>query len=101
MMTEPTQEQLDRLARVFWGGETGCPEDAVHQLTLNADTEGVTTTRDTMDQFRAAATRYAECSGIEDHEGGIYIRYCQAQCGAPRVAVAVIDCGEFRLAYQQ
>jgi hypothetical protein len=92
----PTQNQLDDLARLFTFGETG-DEDDFADLMLDATDVGrsVVATRDAINQFDGQ--HWVEATGRVDHNGGVYYSGVQVAKGQPRVSLAVIDCGDFRL----
>jgi hypothetical protein len=101
----PTQEQYDELAKVFQAGSTG-DENGWENLAIDPDYMSEeclpVATRETIDDFRdAAKNSWNETSKCEKVPGGLYWPHVQALKGQPRVALAIIDCGEFRLTYQQ
>ena len=102
---DPTQEQYDELAKVFQSGSTG---DAAGWEDLAIDSDYMSddclpvATRETFEHFREAAQNsWNETSTCQEIRGGLFWPHVQALKGQPRVALAVIDCGDFRLAYQQ
>jgi len=101
---EPTQQQLDCLAKIFQTGDTGSP-DGWEDLALDPDymsDDAVVSTRETLDDFRQASRQdWNETSTVQEIEGGLFWPHVQARKGDQRRALAVYDCGEFRIAYQQ
>ena len=101
---EPTQQQLDCLAKIFQAGETGAV-DGWEDLALDPDymsDDAVASTLDTLDDFRRASREdWNETSTVEEFENGFFWPRVQARKGDQRVAMAVFDCGEFRIAYTQ
>lgn len=98
---EPTQEQIEQLAKLFQKGQTGYQDDW-EDLCLDPWTKGLTATRDTLDNFREGARSvWAESSSVDEVDGGLYWDRIQVAKGQQRVALAVLDCGDFRLTYQQ
>jgi hypothetical protein len=95
---QATKEQLETLARVFSEGQTGYPEDFADYYI---DENNTATTQDTLDDFRRNSREWNELEAMEEIGGGLFFRKAQALKGQQRVDVAVIDCGEFRLTYQQ
>ena len=97
---EPTTEQINALAKLFCCGQNG-DEDGWEELYLTADE--VERTRDTLDNFRAAAREtWASASPCEgQHNGGLYWDEVQTARGETRVALAVLDCGDFRITYKE
>lgn len=96
-----TQEQIDRLARLFQAASTG-DEDGWEDLYIASTTSALAETRDSLESFRLAAKQdWAEAEGREELEGAIYWERVQAHRGEPRTALIVVDCGEFRLSYRQ
>ena len=99
-MTQPTQEQCDRLAKAFQVGQTGYDDDW-RDLYLDPDSKGVVVTHETIVDFRAASTGWSESCKAEEVDGGLYWDRIQVRAGRERVAVAIIDCGDYRLVYEQ
>ena len=96
---QPTPQQCEDLAKVFQIGQT---DDADGWEDLYLDADATVATLDTLDDFRQAArTQWAESSTCEDIDGGLYWERIQIGKGHDRVALAVIDCGDFRLSYRQ
>ncbi len=100
-----TQEQYDELAKVFQIGSTG-DEAGWEDLAIDPDymNEGnlPVATRKTLTDFRDAAKHsWNETSTCEEIRGGLYWPHVQTAKRQPRVALAIIDCGDFRLAYKQ
>ena len=95
------QTQCDELARLFMLGETGYSDDW-EDLYLDPNTPGIEATLDTLDDFRRAARNtWQEASAAVDVPGGIYWDRVQIAKGQPRVALVVMDAGDFRLTYKQ
>lgn len=67
---------------------------------IDEDNELVSTTHDTLDDFRRNSGDWRECSPLIEQDGGLYWESCQATKGQQRTELCVIDCGEFRLCYQ-
>ena len=102
---QASQEQYDALAKVFQLGNTGDVEGwddlAIDPAYMSDDALPVAT-RDTLDNFRRAAREdWCEASACQEIVGGLFWEEVQAKKGDPRESLAVIDCGEFRLSYQQ
>ncbi len=100
-----TQEQYDELARVFQIGSTGDEADwedlAIDPDYMNGNSLRVAT-RETLADFQDASRRdWNETSKCEEIRGGLYWSEVQIAKGDTRVALAVIDCGDFRLIYKQ
>lgn len=95
---KPTAEQIEKLARVFSEGMTGYPEDFEDFFI---DEDNVICTRETLEDYRKNSQNWNQWSTVKEIDGGLFWEEVQALKGQPRVAVAVIDCGEFRLSYQQ
>ena len=115
-----TQEHYDALAKVFQIGHEGDPDGwedlAIDPKYMCADNLPVPT-RDTLDDFRRAAETVwreagerqavggrgplAEIGTFGGFGGGLYWERVQVKRGEPRVSLAVIDCGDFRLTYQR
>jgi len=95
----PTTEQIEQLAKTFQLGNTGYEED---WEDLYLDEGNVVATRDHLDDFLSAAhNEWSESSDDQEINGGYYWRRIQIVKGQNRVALAVIDCGDFRLSYKQ
>lgn len=96
----PTKEQYEALAKVFQIGQTGDQED---WEDLFIDEDSADPTRDLIEHYDGS--QWVEAAGRVDIEvdgyKGIYWETAQALSGSPRYSVAVIDCGDFRLIYQQ
>ena len=98
MMT-PTAEQCEQLARVFSLGQTGYEDD---WADLYIDADSAVVTQDTLAGFLAAARNsWVECKEMQEINGGLFFSDVQALRGQQRCDLAVIDCGDFRLLYQQ
>ena len=96
-----TQEQVDRLAQLFQLASSG-DEDGWEGLYLTPDTSGVMVTRDTLDNFRAAAElQWLEVDGRQEFAGAVFWERVQMRKGGQRVSLIVLDCGDFRLCYSQ
>ena len=100
-----TQEQYDELAKVFQAGDTG-DIDGWDDLAIDpdymSDDAVPVPTRETLDDFRRAAKHdWNESSTCQEICGGLFWSNVQARKGDRREALAVIDCGDFRLAYKQ
>lgn len=93
----PTQQQIETLARFF----AVCKDGEDENWEDYTCSEPIVT-RDPLDHFRMAAKQtWAEASGREEGVGCVYWSNVQARKGSPRVAMAVLDCGDFRLSYSQ
>lgn len=68
--------------------------------SIDEDNECVSTTRETLDDFRAASPNWSEPGTRQEIEDGLYWNRCQPIKGQPRCELCVVDCGEFRLIYQ-
>ena len=96
----PTQAQLDALAKIFQTGQTG-DEDEWEDLYLDGP-DTVTATRDTLDNFCAAAkSDWTESSNGQTIGQGMYWAQIQVKRGERRVSLAVLDCGGFCISYKQ
>lgn len=96
---EPTTEQIQKLAKVFQLGQTGY-EDEWEDLYL--DENNVVVTRDTIDDFLNASVKdWTESSEVQKINDSIYWDRIQVSDGQERIALAVIDCGDFRVSYSQ
>ena len=94
-----TKEQLEQLAKIFNFADTGCDadeDDGWKDMAISAEL-----TCDTLAEFRSAADKWAETCPVQEINGGLFWKRVQALKGQPRVAVAVIDCGDFRLCCQR
>lgn len=101
----PTQEQYDELAKVFQIGQTR-DEAGWENLAIDPDymdeEDLPAVTADTLDDFlTAAANEWHTAGDRKEIRGGLYWDCVQVRPGDRRVSLAVIDCGDFRLAYQQ
>lgn len=94
----PTKEQIEKLARVFAEGKDG-EDDGWKSYYLSE--RNVVSTRDTMDDFRSGPQHWMESTPTQEISGGLYWESVKAMKGQERVSLAVIDCGDFRLTYQQ
>jgi hypothetical protein len=97
-MSNATLDQIEQLARVFAAGNDG---DDEQWKSYCLSERNVILTRDTLDDFRNGSRGWVESSPCQEIEGGIFFERVKAMKGQQRVSVAVIDCGEFRLTYQQ
>ena len=102
---KPTQSQYDELAKVFQIGTSGIA-DGWEELAIDPDYMAgeslPVATRDTLEDFRQAAkTDWIESSACQEINSGLYWEHVQVARGQRRVSLAVLDCGDFRLAYQQ
>ncbi len=102
----PTQEQYDELAKVFQVGDTGDAdgwEDLAIDPDYMSDDALPVVTRDTLDDFRRGSKEeWNETSTVQEIGGnGLFWPHVQEKKGDRREALAVLDCGEFRLAYKQ
>lgn len=88
----PTAKQTERLAKIFAIGK-----DGDHDFW--EDYTSPTPTRDALTSFRNNG--WTEDSGVKEIDGGYYWDRVQARKGDERYSLAVIDCGDFRLVYQQ
>jgi hypothetical protein len=117
---QATQNLYNDLARVTQIGLKGSPE-GWQSLGIDddylGDDEVPALTRDTLEDFRTGAGDWAEARGFEQipagsfgsvlpsgvdraGRGGLFWASVQVCKGQPRVALAVIDCGDFRMAYK-
>lgn len=97
---QPTKEQYEALAKVFQIGTTGEAED---WEDLFIDEDSADPTRDLLEYYDGS--QWYEAKGREDIEvdgyKGVFWDSAQAQPGDNHYSLAVIDCGDFRLIYQQ
>ena len=100
----PTQDQLDCLAKIYQAGDTGS-EDGWEGLALEPDymhIEVVVSTRESLDDFRRASRDdWHKTSAVVEFQNGLFWPRVQARKGDRREALAVYDCGDFRISYQQ
>ena len=96
----PTKEHYEALAKVFQIGQTGDDEG---WEDLFIDEDSADPTRDHIEFYDGS--QWVDSSGKVDIEAdgfkGIYWDEAKAMAGSPRLSLAVIDCGDFRLVYQQ
>lgn len=95
----PTDRDYEKLARTYCLA-SGVDPDEWEDQGIDQDETCVSTTRDTLDDFRRNSQDWREPGHMEEVEGGLYWEKCQALKGQPRCEVCVVDCGEFRLCYQ-
>ena len=89
---KPTTQETERLAKLFALGKDG-DQDFWEDYTSPDPT------LDALDSF--LNNNWNEDSGYEEIDGGYFWDRVQARKGDNRVSLAVIDCGEYRLVYQQ
>lgn len=94
----PSEETLQAFRAAIAEQETGYPEDYA-EVSLAA----IETTRDPFASFGTTwAKKSTEHLGLlSTGEPFCYWREVQAMPGQRRVTVAIADCGDFRLIYQQ
>ena len=106
----PTTAEYEKLARTLCmargddpdamfkviGGE--CPE--WEMCAIDEDSDCVSTTRDTLDDFRRNSKKWREPGTCEEINSGLYWAECQATKGQRRCELCIVDCGEFRLMFQ-
>lgn len=94
--TEPTLDQCEALAKVFQIGMTGNSKD---WKVLDIDGKNAYPTPDKLEYHDGS--HWLEASGREDIEvndyKGIFWETVQSVYGTPRYSLAVIDCGDYRL----
>jgi len=100
---QPTQAQLNELAKIYQIGTTGDEEDweseAIAVEALPKDY--IVVTRDTLDDFRHASKHeWNETSTVQEINGGLFWPHVQARKGDRRESLSVCDCGEFRIAFK-
>lgn len=104
----PTEQDYEKLARTVVLARGGDPDAIVAVFDLPAweceslddDNDCVSTTRDTLDDFRRNSRDWREPGSMCEVNSGLYWKRCQAMKGQPRCELCVVDCGEFRLCYQ-
>ncbi len=102
--TEANYETLARTLCVAQGDDPDamtrgeCPEWELH--AIDADNDCVSTTRDTLDDFRRNSKSWRQPGRCEEVNGGLYWATCQAIKGQRRCELCVVDCGDFRLVFQ-
>ncbi len=114
--TLPTEQDYEKLARTVilargndpekmetvlvpgGGGTTQIP--AWEFESIDDDNNCVSTTLNTLDDFRTNRTKWSEPGIMQEVNGGLYWEECQAARGQRRCELCVVDCGEFRLFYQ-
>lgn len=69
-------------------------------LGIDEDSDLVIETSETLDGFQASMRSWNEPGTMQEVAGGLYWPECQAMKGERRCELCVVDCGEFRLAYQ-
>lgn len=109
-MMNPVPADYEKLARILCVAQGNdpdaitkiingeCPEWEMH--AIDADNDCVTTTRETLDDFRRASEDWREPGKCEEVNGGLYWAKCQATKGQRRCELCVVDCGDFRLVFQ-
>lgn len=91
----PTAEQIETLKRNFQTGVTG---DDIGWEDLRIGRTSIIATRDSLDYYRQAAKQsWHESSPCCEMEGGLFWQRIQTVKGNQRVALAVLDCGSFRI----
>lgn len=95
----PTQADYERLARTLLIAQDNDDEEW-EDLGFCDGERCITTTRETLDDFRAAAKQWREPGRCREVNGGLYWAQCQAVEGQPRCELCIVDCGDFRLIYQ-
>ena len=104
---EPTAAEYEILARAVCVGQGldpdgitrgDCPEWEMQ--AIDEDSTLVSTTRDTLDDFRRNSKQWREPGRMEEINGALYWAECQATKGQRRCELCVIDAGDFRLIYQ-
>ena len=106
----PTDADYEKLARTVCLAQDDDPDTICttlagecaewELLTIGEGNDCVSTTRDTLDDFRRNSQHWREPGRMEEVNGGLYWAECQASKGHRRCELCVIDCGEFRLIYQ-
>ena len=98
-MMNPTQADYEKLARTLLMAQDR-DDDEWEELGFDDGESCVTTTRETLDDFRTAAKQWHEPCRCQEVNGGLYWERCQAIKGQPRRELCIVDCGDFRLIYQ-
>lgn len=106
-----TTQDYERLARTIITARGDDP-DAMETIiggkqipawefeSIDENNACVSTTRDTLEDFRSASPSWSEPGRKQEVDGGLYWEKCQAIKGQRRCELCVVDCGEFRLCYQ-
>ena len=108
---EPTAAQYKKLARILCTARGVDPDRQRNfggnimpeweTLGIDEDETCADTTRETLDDFRRASKDWREPGRMQEVDGGLYWAECQAEAGQRRCELCVIDCGEYRLFYQE
>ena len=98
-MVNPTQADYEKLARTLLMAQDR-DDDEWEDLGFDDGESCITITRETLDDFRAAAKQWQEPGRCLEVNGGLYWARCQAIKGKPRCELCIVDCGDFRLIYQ-
>ena len=107
----PTEADYEKLARTLCEARGDDPEapktilggetiPAWQMEAIDQDSELVTTTPETLDDFRRNSRDWREPGRCQEIAGGLYWDRCQATKGQPRCELCIVDCGEFRLVFQ-
>ena len=106
----PTEADYEKLARTLCLAQWTNPDATVKTLHsecrewelhgIDADSDEVSTTRDTLDDFRRNSKTWNEAGKREEINGGLYWDSCQAIKGQRRCELCVVDCGDFRIIFQ-
>ena len=108
----PTAADYEKLARTVLIARGDDPDEAHKNINgeespawewecIDEDSDSVTATRDTLDNFRRAAREdWREASKCQEINGGLFWSEVQAKKGDRRESLTVVDCGDFRLCYQ-
>ncbi len=107
---KPTKQHYELLARTVCLSRGDDPDKMEEIIggsipawefeAIDEDNDCVSTTRDTLDDFRSASPKWNESGKRQEINGGLYWEECQAEKGQRRCELCVVDCGDFRLIYQ-
>ena len=104
---DATEANYELLARTLCAAQ-GIDPDAMtrgectewEMQAIDEDSDLVSTTRDTLDDFRRNSKKWREPGTCEEINSGLYWAECQATKGQRRCELCIVDCGEFRLMFQ-
>lgn len=91
-------EKMETVMRPGGGGDMQIP--AWQFESLDDDNDLVSSTLETLDDFRRNSQNWREPGTCEEVNGGLYWAECQAAKGQRRCELCVVDCGDFRLFFQ-
>ncbi len=102
----PTAADYEKLARTLCLARGDDPDAMTGEIpqwefeSIDEDNVCVTQTLETLDDFRRNSPAWREPGTREEIDGGLYWEKCQAMQGQTRCELCIVDCEEFRLAFQ-